>query len=86
MAVQSAAHVLTVCEKSEGLAEPLNKSAAESAPAISAAGSAEPSQSADKGSTGPSKTASTKVQRKQRIPVRPHARVRMGGGDMGGGQ
>ena len=43
--VQSAASVLTVSEKSDGLAEPLNKSATGSAPAISAAGSAEPLQS-----------------------------------------
>ena len=68
VAVQSALTVLTVGDKSEGLAEPLNKSAAGSAPAISAAGSVEPSQSADKGSADPSKTASTKVQKKNVSP------------------
>ena len=57
MAVQSAATVLTVGGKSEGLAEPLNKSAAGSAPAISAAGLAEPDKSARTGLADPSKAA-----------------------------
>ena len=72
VAVQSAATVLTVCDKSKGLAEPLDKSAAGSAPTISAAGS-EPSQSAKKGSADPSKTASTKVLK---VDVRPGSTAR----------
>ena len=45
---------------------------------MSAAGSAEPSQSANKGSADPSTTANTK-ELKTRITVRPLARVRVGG-------
>ena len=79
VSVQKASTVLTVCESSKGLIEPLSKSAAGLAPAVSAAGSAEPSQSAATGSADPSKTANTKVLEKTYIPVRPLARVRMGG-------
>ena len=91
VAVQSAATVLTVGGKSEGLAELLNKSAAGSAPAISAAGLAEPDKSAPKGLADPSKTAQNSKgladpskpaegsKRPQSIPVRRHVRVAMGG-------